>query len=326
VVAVGLSAGAVARIRFAVSALWEVAASLRVLRRPDLHAVHLPWVDAVRPALVSAGLVDSGDSLLWQLIPSEPGYLPDFLTPAPSGLSADLDTELATLRETPATVIRTQLALQGGQPAGVVRDFTADPASGMRRLTGEISAYWRIALATDWPRIRRLLDVEMSGRARELAEHGAADLLNGLHERVNWADGMLSVAQRYCDATDVADGHGLILVPSVFVWPTVLTIADVDWPQLAYPARGVATLWERAPRPSDALIGVLGRTRAALLVEMRVPASTSELARRTGITAGGASQHLVALRAAGLVSTRREGRSVMNVRTKVADALLAASA
>ncbi|MEO3748795.1 helix-turn-helix domain-containing protein [Plantactinospora sp. B5E13] len=93
-------------------------------------------------------------------------------------------------------------------------------------------------------------------------------------------------------------------------------------PQLAYPARGVGTLWEAGARTSDALGAVLGRGRARLLVEMRAPVSTTELARRTGISAGGVSQHLAVLRAAGLVTTQRDGRKVLNLRTTVADALL----
>src|SRR4029453_846483 len=94
-----------------------------------------------------------------------------------------------------------------------------------------------------------------------------------------------------------------------------------DVPQLAYPARGVATLWEQRRTAPDALGAVLGRGRTRLLAELGAPASTSDLARRTGMTAGGVSQHLTALRAAGLVAPRRQGRSVLNVRTALAEAL-----
>jgi DNA-binding transcriptional ArsR family regulator len=49
------------------------------------------------------------------------------------------------------------------------------------------------------------------------------------------------------------------------------------------------------------------------------------LSQRTGISAGGVSQHLATLRAAGLVSTHRQGRMLLNARTAVAEALLSAS-
>ncbi|MFD0331981.1 ArsR/SmtB family transcription factor [Streptacidiphilus monticola] len=58
---------------------------------------------------------------------------------------------------------------------------------------------------------------------------------------------------------------------------------------------------------------------------MDAPASTTELARRAGLTAAGVSQHLTALRAAGLVSAHRAGRSVLYARTEVGNALLVPS-
>ena len=315
-VAIGLSAGAVARIRFAVSCLWEVVAAVRVLRDPGRHAVHLPWVNRV---------VSPAGTLLWELIPREPGYLPDFLTPPPHGLIPDLETELRALTATPPGVVHNHLDLYGvSTPA--IHAFRADPHKGLNRLAEEIREFWRAALAPDWPRIQLLLDAEVYARSRRLAEDGAAGLLNDLHEKVRWQGDTLSVSKLYCSADDVRDGTGLVLVPSVFVWPSVLSIFAGGVPQLAYPARGVATLWEQRRTTPDALGAVLGRGRTRLLAELGAPVSTSDLARRTGMTAGGVSQHLTALRAAGLVATRRQGRSVLNVRTALAEALLSGSA
>jgi hypothetical protein len=304
-------------VRFAVSALWEVATSLRVLRDPSRHSVHLAWARSVVPP---------SDSLLWDLVPREPDYLPDFLTPAPSGLSTSLGAELEMLGATPHDLVRMQLGWFSGADLPRVRECRDDPAAGLVRLSAEISAYWRVAIEPHWPRMALLLDSELHSRARQLAASGAAGLLNDIHDKVTWADGRLSVAARHCTAADVPAGHGLILVPSVFVWPTVLSVSDPGWAQLAYPARGVAALWEAPPVVAEALAGVLGRGRASLLAAMTGPTSTTELARRTGITAGGVSQHLAALRAAGLVATHRSGRALLNSRTTVADALLAAAA
>jgi DNA-binding transcriptional ArsR family regulator len=328
VVAIGLAADAVARIRFAVSCLWEVVASVRVLRDPGEHAIHLPWVTRVRPRLVDAGLVGGPAGLLWQLVPAAPGYLADFLTPPPAGLTADLGHELAVLGATPPEVVRAHLDGYPRDRRPAVAALYADPEAGLRRLVAEIDAYWRIALAADWPRIRILLDAEVFGRARRLAENGAAGLLNDLHQRVHWEGDTLLISQRHCATPDVPDGRGLVLVPSVFVWPSVLSIAAGDVPQLAYPARGLATLWERsaaAPDAPDALGAVIGRGRARLLTELGAPASTTELARRTGMSLAGVSQHLTTLRAAGLVVTHRQGRLLVSTRTPLAEALLTAS-
>ncbi|MEU5784062.1 helix-turn-helix domain-containing protein [Micromonospora lupini] len=325
-VAISMSAGAVARIRFAVSCLWEVVASVRVLRDPGDHAVHLPWVRRVRQPLAEAAVIDQDDALLWQLVPAPPGYLADFLTPPPAGLIPDLAAELAALRATPADTVRAHLDLYPGDRTPALAALYADPPAGLRRLSAEIEAYWRIALAPHWPRLRLLLDADVTARARLLAEDGAAVLLNDLHRQVRWEGDTLLVAQRHCLAPDVADGPGLVLVPSVFVWPSVLSVSSGDAPQLAYPARGLGTLWERPTGVPDALAAVLGRGRARLLTELTGPVSTTELARRSGMSPGGVSQHLTALRAAGLVVTHRRGRTLLSARTDLAEALLSATA
>ncbi|MFJ8577808.1 helix-turn-helix domain-containing protein [Micromonospora sp. NPDC093277] len=325
-VAIGLSAGAVARVRFALSCLWETVASVRVLRDPGQHAIHLPWVNRVRPRLAEANLIGPDHGLLWQLVPPAPGYLADFLTPPPAGLAPDLGQELAVLRATPPGTVRAHLDLYPGPRPPALAALYADPEDGLHRLAGEIEAYWRLALAGDWPRIRALLDAEVFRRARRLAEDGAAGLLNDLHERVRWEGDALLISQRHCTAADVPDGSGLVLVPSVFVWPSVLSIAAGEVPQLAYPAWGLGALWACPPTAPDALGAVLGRGRARLLAALDAPRSTTELARRTGLSPAGVSQHLTALRAAGLVVTHRHGRSLLSSRTAVAEALLTASA
>jgi DNA-binding transcriptional ArsR family regulator len=316
VVAIGLSAPAVARVRIGVSCLWEVLAGVRILRDPGVPEVHRRWAARVRLA----------PGLLRHLVAPTGGYTPDFLTPPPTGLTADLDRDLAGLRATPPEVVRAHLDLMpGGRPAPL-RDLYADPQVGLVRLAEEVAAFWRSAIAPDWPRMRALLEAEVHRRARRLAEDGSAAVLNELHPAVTWSDGRLVVDQRHCTAPDVPDAAGLVLVPSVFVWPSVMTVWAGEVPQLAYPARGVATLWERSSQPPpDALGAVIGRGRASLLTELTAPLSTTELSHRTGISPGGVSQHLSALRAAGLVVTHRQGRAVLNSRTAVAEALLTAA-
>jgi DNA-binding transcriptional ArsR family regulator len=94
-----------------------------------------------------------------------------------------------------------------------------------------------------------------------------------------------------------------------------------------YPARGVGMLWEpEAPAPPDALAKVLGSSRAAILEALDRPRSTTELARVLGLTAGGVSQHLAVLRAAGLVSSRRAQRLVLYLRSENGDALVQTAA
>lgn len=308
--------------RFGASPMWEVVTSVRALVTAPVPVLHRPWAARVAPRLAAAGL-DRG--ALFAMIPPQ-GHLPDFLTPAPAGTGTDLAGELAAVRATGADQVRRDLALLDPFPA-VLRPFLDDHAGALRRLAEEVEQYWELALAPYWNRIHALLEADVRHRALYLAEHGVARLLGDLHPTVSWQDGALRLSERHCGVSRESAGGGLVLVPSVFAWPRVLTrTMPPEPPQLAYPARGAATLWEGGDRtPGEGVSAVLGRSRARLLAELDTPASTTELARRCGLSPAGTSQHLGALRAAGLVSAHRTGRSVLYARTAAADTLLAAA-
>ncbi|KOV12384.1 ArsR family transcriptional regulator [Streptomyces sp. XY431] len=316
-----------ARTRFAVSPMWEVVTSLRVLAHRAVPAVHRPWAAQVRRSAEATG---PAVRRLAALVPAA-GHLPDFLTPVPVGAAPALAEELAVIAATPPDRVRADLdilaAERGGRLPAVLEPLHRDPAGLLPLLVADIEAYWEFALQPHWTRIRALLDADVLHRARQAAGRGSAQALDDLHETVRWDGAALRLEQRHCAVQRLDAGAGLVLVPSVFAWPRVLTrTLPPDPPQLAYPARGVATLWESGPvaDPAEALAAVLGRSRARLLAELDAPASTTELARRTGLSTAGTSQHLTALRAAGLTSAQRAGHAVLYARTAVADALLAA--
>jgi len=194
-------------------------------------------------------------------------------------------------------------------------------------LVAEIQQYWDVALGPYWSRIRALLDADVFHRARQVAEYGAVALFNDLHPNISWDSGTLRMLHRSRVLCSDENAPGMILAPSAFVWDRILTRSAVgDVPQLCYGARGVGTLFQRRDgEASESIAAVLGRSRALLLAELAAPASTTELAARTGMSAGGVSEHLTALRGAGMVSAHRTGRSVLYARTAVADSLLAAA-
>ncbi|MFG2872906.1 DUF5937 family protein [Streptomyces sp. NPDC048338] len=318
------SAADLAQTRFAVSPMWEVVTSFRLLRGDNAGTLHRRWTAQVRPRIAGAGL-DRG--WLADLVPDR-GYLADFLNPTPATPFPTLAAELDAIRATPADRVRTDLAMLGAErttprPARL-RLLAEAPEAALEKVAAEIECYWELALAPYWARIRGLLEADVFHRARQVAEHGSARVLSELHETVRWDDGTLHLVRRHCALTRDEAGSGLLLVPSVFAWPRVMTRSvPPEPPQLAYPARGIGSLWE--PRPTtatDAVAAVLGRSRALLLAELDTPASTTRLAERCGLSAPGVSQHLIALRNAGLVTAHRSGRSVLYARTSVADALL----
>lgn len=318
------TAGDLARMRFAVSPMWEVGPSLRLLGSGLAHAVHRPWVEQVRPRLAALG---PAYALLAELVPPA-GYVPDFINPVPAGPAPTLAQELAAIRGTPAEQVRRDLDRlrdDRGRLGPRLRALHGDPAGGLGRVTEAVEAYWELALAPYWVRIRAVLDADVLHRARQAAEHGAARVLNDLHAELRWTEDTLRLRHRTRPLPGRTAGAGLLLIPSAFTGPSLYTrLAPPDPLQLAYPARGTGTLWATAAASgTGALAAVLGRSRTRLLTELAAPASTTELARRTGLSPSAVSQYLTALRDARLVSAHRAGRSVLYARTASAEALLA---
>jgi hypothetical protein len=308
-----------ARTRFAVSPMWELVRSLVALRDPSTAALHVPWLRTLDGRLGGLALEPAV-----ALIPPR-GYAPDFLTPPPSGPLGDIAEDLAALRATPEAQVRHDLRLFASEhprstaPAG----WLTDPRRALAALADVLEAYWERALAPVWPRIRAFLEADIALRARRLAEAGPAAQLDELHPGVRW-DGEARLEVRSPREADVPlDGQGLLLVPSAFTWAAPATIDLRPWqPTLVYPARGIATLWEDGRAAPAALARLLGATRAAVLAAATAPASTGELATHLGVSPATASHHLTALRDAGLLSARREGRAVLYVRTPTGEALL----
>jgi DNA-binding transcriptional ArsR family regulator len=311
----------VAHTRFAFSPLWEVVAAVRVLKGGG-HPVHQPWADQAGARL---GRLDW--RLLGDLVPVPTRRIPGFVAPPPATPLPDLDTELAVLRATPHEEVRRELDMIAEVRTVHTAVLHDDPGAGLARLCEVVAQFWSLALEPFWPRIRTLLEGDVLHRARRLASGGAAALFADLDPNVTWADERLRVAHPHVSDRRGLSGRGLLLVPSVFVWPRVFSITSPGWqPTLRYPPRGIATLWERRTAAAPAaLAAVLGGTRATLLSELDSPASTTDLARRTGLAIGGVSQHLTALRAAGLVAGHRTGRYVLYARTEVGESLIVAN-
>ncbi|MCP2338555.1 ArsR/SmtB family transcription factor [Actinomadura rupiterrae] len=316
-----------ARVRFAFSPVWEAVGALRVLADPSRRALHLPWLRAVQPRLEGLDL-----RLLRVLVPAT-GYVADFLTPPPSTPLPDFAAELETILATPREVVVEELLWSGSRgtpllPQGrrepappVQRGLSADPEATLETVAEQMDLFHRVAIQPFWGRIQELLEGDVLRRSRALTEHGAAGVFVGLHETVTWDNGVLRIGRPW-DFHGGLDGKGLLLVPSVFTWPRVQVVAPPYQAMLSYPVSGVATVWETRPaRRSGALGALVGRVRAEVLHALDAPSSTTELARRLGVTPGAVSQHLAVLRSCDLVTGHRMGRRVVYVRTPAGDTL-----
>ena len=173
-------------------------------------------------------------------------------------------------------------------------------------------------------RIRDVLDRDVLHRSRALARGGLAGLFGGLAPLIVLEEPELRI--QCCGVAErrALDGRGVVLRPSVFAWPyTAVTLDETRPPEVFYPARGVASLFWRAPNDGAALATLIGKTRAQVLAMLSEPMHTSALARIFGRSPGNIADHLKALRAAGLIDRARVGRNVIYSRTPLGEALLA---
>ncbi|WP_066936327.1 DUF5937 family protein [Microtetraspora fusca] len=308
--------GDVARLRFAFSPLWELVSSLRVLRQPGRHSVHLPWLRAVRPRVAGLDL-----SELYSLVPMR-GYLPDFLTPPPDTTLPDFAAELERVRRTrPATALEELAHVRSPDPEAL-RRFADDPEAGIRRVSDTLWHLWTVAMEEFWPRVYGVLEADVMRRSRILATGGVQEVFADLHDSVTWYGDRLVAAKEWNHSGPIT-GDGLLLVPSAFHWPEVAIMCEPYQPLLCYPAWGVGTLWTTGrPCTSGGLSALIGRTRAGILTALEEPVSTSALARRMDLTPGAVSQHLTVLSGGGLVTRQRMGREVLYRRTSMGDALV----
>lgn len=298
--------------RFAVSPLHETVLSLRVLREPGLSTLHLPWR---RFVLGRLGALDT--DLLMSLVAVK-RTLPDFLTPRPASFAAAFEEELAVVRQTSPVLVRRDLLATHAPDLlpDALRDATAADDTPVVRLRDAVCEllrqYWEAAIKPMWPQMRLVLEADMTYRARQLAVGGARLLFADMHPNLRWQSGVLHIGQMIGGHRVVASGRGLLLVPSVFAHKPAPPVSPEEPPMLAYPSRGVATLWVPAPiADAPALVSLLGAPKARLLNLLEEPLPTVEIARRLSVTPSAVSQHLRVLYATGLVTRARDGRQVL---------------
>jgi DNA-binding transcriptional ArsR family regulator len=313
-----------ARSRFAMSPLVELENLLRGLHRSG-HRHRM----AQRPRLLAdfARLKETTD-LPALLALQTHSWGPDFIVPPPQGMSETIETALDRVRATSLDAARAEIAIS--QSIAPVRDPAVLAVLQSRRvvalLAEALEEAWHVLVAPEWPAIRALLERDVVHRAARLTHDGWEGAFEGLHHALRWREGVIEILGRPA-TTATLDGGGLLLVPSAFVWPSLMTYLDEPWPNaIVYPARGVAALWSAAPAtPPEALGRLLGPSRAAVLDALDDAASTTHLVHRLGLPLGSVGGHLRVLLDAGLVVRQRSGRSVLYRRTPVGDALAATS-
>ncbi len=320
--------------RFGFSPLAETVHSLVAVSDPSFHALHLPWLRAIRPRLdgLELGLLLSlvGPMRGRERFVSGPSRaLADFLTPVPARFVPSFEEELAVVRETPPAIVRRDLlATYAPDPvpdplAPATRRASRALTALRDRICDELERYYESVIAPAWPQMRLVLEADTTYRARQLATGGARLLFADMHPNLRWRDGVLEIEEMISEHTVKAAGRGLLLMPSIFAVKPVPPLVPDEPPSLAYPSRGIATLWAPPARaPSTALASLVGAPRAQLLDMLAEPLPTIEISRRLQVTPSAVSQQLKVLHETGLVSRARDGRQVLYRRTSLGDQLI----
>ncbi|MEN3281754.1 MAG: hypothetical protein V7607_2894 [Solirubrobacteraceae bacterium] len=293
------------RTRLAMSPLWEVVASLCVLHDHEQPLEHAEWTVRTRRALRDVELGPVTDPF------GGVRSVPDFMAPIPDGPLATIEAELERVRATDHDVVRADVAECYGDVVPPPWDaFLTRPSEMLDRLAEGLYAYWQVALADDWPRLRAVLEGDLLGRARSLALSGPEAVLEELHPRVRWRRPLIEL-DKPCDDMHL-EGRALVLIPLAFSSGVLLANqAREQVLALGYQARGTAELAAPEPAGDDPRLDLLlGPGRATVLRALEQPATTTALAVRLSYAPSTVSAHLDVLSRAGLVDRHRVRRSV----------------
>jgi DNA-binding transcriptional ArsR family regulator len=322
VIQIRMSVADLGRTRFAFSPLAEVAESLYMLAGGAVHPLHRTWFESVRPAL---GRVDL--ALLEAVIPARP-LIADFLFTGATDPMTTIEQQLRLVEELPADHLAQELAevWQGESIPAQAGDLIDRGPAAPRHLAEALRRYWSVAIEPHWRAMRAVLDDDVAYRAAELTKGGVGAMLADLAPQVSLRGEVLRIDKRRDEEEDLS-GVGLLLVPSVFIWPNVVfAVGRTGRPTLTYPARGVGNLWRErgaaAAAGENALGALLGRSRAEIVIRLALPQSTTELSLALGQSPSSVSQHLSVLRRSGLVTSWRSGRSVLYRRTDLATSII----
>ena len=298
-------------------ALWETIFSVFRLRYHGPPLIFGRWQQAATRACRPADL-----DVLLPLVPG--GYFPDFLTPAEGvhGLDAGLDA----LMRTPKSRLRCELNLLAAQepdlPPWVSALAEGDPEA-LRRVAQAIRSQHSAVVAPIWPQMRADIEADRSKRARAFLDGGCDGLLRSYLPMMRWEPPVLEIDTFRYKRTVHLDGRGLLLMPSYLSWHTPDMLYDPTLPPvLVYPIEHTLTAPARERVANASVVALIGMTRAAVLESIGEGRTTSELARRVGVSAASISQHTAVLREAGLIRTSRIGKSVLHTITPLGAALL----
>ncbi len=312
-----------ARVRVAArpAPLQELNAALMMLFNPQVAPLLFGrWRNRAMWAMPAAALP------LRDLVPGR--HAPAFL----DGAEASMAECFEAMRASESTWVATELELAyAAAPAAVkapawIRDLHRGARDAWQPVMRARQAAFDALLAPVWPVVQHLHRIEFARYAAIVSEHGIGHALARVVPGSRLSEGVWEFATADPAATREVypAGRGVLLLPT-FHWIGEPLVADIpDRPVIVtYPAGpGLPPSAASAAPTEDALAEVLGRTRFRILELAAEAVNTSGLAHGLGLSAATISAHTAALRAAGLITSVRDGKAVIHHRTALANLLL----
>ncbi|MFF3644531.1 winged helix-turn-helix domain-containing protein [Streptomyces sp. NPDC002564] len=308
----------------------ETLDSIKRLRAGDSTPAFHRWRTAV--GAESAGSLREQAGPLLALMPDRG---PQIDMASLAGDATDIDEAVDHLLAAPRALVRLEVEYLDIHPAH--RAWAGLLAGGDRaarlELAEALRACHRAAVAPYWQQMHSHLTSVRTDYVHTMAEGGVERLLETVGiPLVRWRPPVLEV-RHPCESDIHLRGRGLIIVPTVFSSQQAEVLhSPVDEeqpPVLALPTVGGrahgSALWISRGPAERSLEDLMGRTRAAVLAAAAEGCSTTELARSLGISPATASQHASVLRKAALITTRRDGKAVLHMTTRLGAALLAST-
>lgn len=305
-----------ARIRFAPrpAPLQELNAALSMACSRDSDLLFGHWRGRLLRSLPDAVLP------LRDLVPAgrAPGFLDVFRDTLQEGFDAARSWRPELVR---AELERVYAGVPSSSPPPPwVRDLHRGDADAWQILSRAQQAAFEAVLRPVWPAVQDLHHAEFTRHAVTVAEHGIGAALTALVPGSRLVGSVWELDAPGSPDIRPDGGRGLLLLPT-FHWTGHPLVSNLPGHPVAvtYPAGPGLPL---SSARENSLPEVLGRTRFAMLLLLEHEHTTSDLARRLGVSNATVSVHTTALRGAGLITTCRAGRAVIHHRTPLGNLLV----
>ncbi|WP_231905658.1 ArsR/SmtB family transcription factor [Streptomyces davaonensis] len=247
-------------------------------------------------------------------------------------MSTDFDTGLDALLHTPKTFLRGDMEAFTRITGRTLPAWAGDLADGSPRALETVDQavrdWHRVAIAPMQEHLHARVEAARASAARALLAEGLDAMLSRLHPTISWSSPVLEVFSPDYDEDVHLEGRGLRLIPSLFCGRRPALLLTSQPPVVMFPVPH-DTVWipepDRVgePRPGT-LEALLGRSRALTLrlITIGHGVTTTDLARRTGVSAATVSHHTTVLRDAGLITTHRAGPHAHHLPTPLGSRLV----